>query len=116
MSDSERPEVAAFRELETLVRHLGDELAAFRRRALQAEARAKELESASEGMTPAEALRLRKLEEENAELKKRLSSASERTRQMLDRMRFLRQQQERTPATAGAGAGVGARGGSQKHR
>lgn len=114
MSDSERPEVAAFRELETLVRHLGDELAAFRRRALQAEARAKELESASEGMTPAEALRLRKLEDENAELKKRLSSATERTRQMLDRMRFLRQQQERTPATAGAGAG--ARGGSQKHK
>lgn len=102
MSDSERPEVAAFRELEMLVRHLGDELASFRRRALHAEARARELESASEGMTPAEALRLRKLEEENAELKKRLDSASTRTRQMLERMRFLRQQQER-PITSGGG-------------
>jgi hypothetical protein len=101
VSDSERPDVTAFRELETLVRHLGDELASFRRRALQAEARTKELESASEGMTPAEALRLRKLEDENAELKKRLDSATERTRQMLERMRFLRQQQERPVASGG---------------
>ena len=101
MSDSERPEVAAFHELEMLVRNLGDELASFRKRALSAEARAKELESASEGMTPAEALRLRKLEDENAELRKRLATASERTRQMLDRMRFLRQQHERAPAAPG---------------
>ena len=102
MSDSERPEVAAFRELETLVRHLGDELATFRKRALQAEARAKELESASEGMTPAEALRLRRLEDENSELKKRLGAASERTRQMLERMRFLRQQHEKAATGAGS--------------
>ena len=45
MSDSVRPEQAAFAELEQLVTHLGDELAAFRRRALQAEARLKGLES-----------------------------------------------------------------------
>ena len=114
MSDSERPDVAAFRELETLVRHLGDELASFRRRALQAEARTKELESASEGMTPAEALRLRKLEEENAELKKRLTGASERTRQMLERMRFLRQQQERSAVPAGARSGAGGGGPKRK--
>ena len=49
MSDNEqpsapasvRPELASFRELELLVRHLGDELASFRRRALTAEARLK---------------------------------------------------------------------------
>ena len=35
------------------------------------------------------------LERENAELRSRLDAASERTRQMLERMRFLRQQQER---------------------
>ena len=45
MSDSVRPEIAAFAELEQLVKHLGDELAAFRRRALQAEARLKGLET-----------------------------------------------------------------------
>lgn len=95
MSDSERPEVAAFRELEVLVRHLGDELASFRRRALQAEARARELEAAGAGIGAAEAARLRSLEEENAALHKRLGAATERTRQMLDRVRFLRQQQQR---------------------
>ena len=37
MSDNERHDRTAFRELEVLIRHLGDELASFRRRALQAE-------------------------------------------------------------------------------
>ena len=45
MSDSERPEIATFRDLEQLVRHLGDELAGFRRRALLAESRLRELET-----------------------------------------------------------------------
>jgi len=45
VSDSVRPERAAFAELEQLVKHLGDELASFRRRALQAEARLKSLET-----------------------------------------------------------------------
>ena len=92
-SDSERPEEAAFRELEKLVRHLGEELAAFRRRALQAEARLKTIDaSAVQGRVSPE--RVAKLERENAELKKRLEAARERTRQVLDRVRFLRQQHE----------------------
>ena len=96
MSDSVRPEVTAFRELETLVRHLGDELAGFRRRALLAEARLKEIEA--EGATPAAREqrelgdRVTQLEHENAALKGRLDAALARTRQMLDRVRFIRQQ------------------------
>lgn len=93
MSDSARPDVAAFRELEHLVRSLGDELGAFRRRALQAEARVRELEaggSKNGGRRGASELRA-----ENDDLRKRLATASTRTRQMLDRMRFLRQQSER---------------------
>ncbi len=43
-----RPEVIAFRELDTLVRNLTDQLAGYRRRALAAEARARELEAAVE--------------------------------------------------------------------
>jgi chromosome segregation ATPase len=46
-----RPETAAFRELDTLVRNLSDQLAAFRRRALAAEARTRELEQILAGMT-----------------------------------------------------------------
>ena len=96
MSDSVRPEVAAFRELETLVRHLGDELAGFRRRALLAEARVREVEV--QGAAPEaqhqRALedRVTQLEHENAALKGRLEAATARTKQMLDRVRFIRQQ------------------------
>jgi small-conductance mechanosensitive channel len=100
MSDSERPETVAFRELEQLVRHLGDELAGFRRRALLAESRLRELESED---APSKAQqkrelgdRLTQLEHENAILKGRLESATERTRQMLDRVHFIRQQAQGT--------------------
>jgi hypothetical protein len=100
MSDSERPETVAFRELEQLVRHLGDELAGFRRRALLAESRLRELESED---APSKAQqkrelgdRLTQLEHENAILKGRLESATERTRQMLERVHFIRQQAQGT--------------------
>lgn len=39
-----RPDTAAFRELDTLVRNLSDQLAGYRRRALTAESRSRELE------------------------------------------------------------------------
>lgn len=92
-SDSERPEAPAFNELQQLVRHLGDELASFRRRALQAESRVKAID-ASAGSARVNPERVEKLEMENAELKKRLEAARARTRQVLDRVRFLRQQHE----------------------
>jgi len=93
-SDNELPEAeAAFADLERLVHHLGDELASFRRRALQAEARVKALES-SPGATRTSPERIEKLERENANLKMRLETARARTRQMLERVRFLRQQHE----------------------
>ena len=99
MSDSERPEIAAFRDLEQLVRHLGDELAGFRRRALLAESRLKEFDSEERApdMTQQVALdeRITELEHENAVLRARLESATERTRQMLERVRFIRQQAQK---------------------
>ena len=99
MSDSERPEIAAFRDLEQLVRHLGDELAGFRRRALLAESRLRELESEDQvpDVTQQRALdeRVTELEHENAVLRARLESATERTRQMLERVRFIRQQAQK---------------------
>ena len=110
---------SAFLELQRLVRHMTEELASFRRRAIQAEGRVRELEhalaaaeeraagasAASDGRpgrraaVPAGAAevdpgRVATLEEENGRLRQRLDGATERTRQLLDRMRFLRQQQE----------------------
>ena len=93
MSDSARPEITAFTELEQLVHHLGDELASFRRRALQAEARLKSLESSGvKGVVSPE--RVQFLERENAGLTTRLDAARARTQQMIDRVRFLRQQHD----------------------
>ena len=98
MSDSVRPEIIAFRELETLVRHLGDELAGFRRRALLAESRLREFEG--QGSEPvmqqqrALSDRATQLEHENAALKGRLDDATARTKQMLERVRFIRQQSQ----------------------
>lgn len=97
MSDSARPEITAFTELEQLVHHLGDELASFRRRALQAEARLKSLESTGvKGVVSPE--RVQYLERENAGLTTRLEAARARTQQMIDRVRFLRQQHDGAPA------------------
>ena len=91
MSESVSPERAAFMELEQLVKHLGDELAAFRRRALQAEAKVKGLESTGvRGQVSPE--RLQFLERENEGLHTRLEAARARTQQMIDRVRFLSQQ------------------------
>ena len=92
-SDSDPPEMESFKELQQLVRHLGEELTSFRRRALQAEARMKSVDGSSGGtkVTPE---RVERLELENAELRKRVETARARTRQVLERVRFLRQQHE----------------------
>jgi hypothetical protein len=91
MSAQERPDVAALRELETLVRNLIEELAAFRKRALSAEAKVKGYESAS-GSGAKTGARLATLEEENASLRVRLDKAKSSSKGMLERVRFLRQQ------------------------
>jgi len=138
-----RPDTIAFRELDTLVRNLSDQLAGYRRRALSAESRTRELEQLvaerdgtlievrADGLrsTQARALleaKVRELEakaelakaevvrvqsafaaaaeaatpqavdsvlaRENERLRARLSEAGEKTRQLGERARFLRQQ------------------------
>ena len=80
-------------ELNALVRHLADDLASFRRRALVAEARVKEIESQEAGSVNVDLVtRCSELERENERLRSRLDSAGTRAKQMLDRVRFLRQQ------------------------
>lgn len=94
MSDPAAPESdssLAFRELETLVRNLGEELSVFRKRAHAAEARLKALGATPAGDASAEE-RVAALDTENARLRARLSEAGTKTRTMLDRVRFLRQQ------------------------
>lgn len=87
------PESAAFNDLDKLVHRLIEELASFRKRALQAEARLKAYESVSKGEAPTPE-RARALQKENQDLKHRLEVADTRAKAMLDRVRFLRQQHE----------------------
>jgi len=95
MSDNEASELQTFRELEALVHHLVEELASFRRRALRAEARLRELEGTStpsEGNVVISSDRVAELERENESLRERLDGARGRTKQIFDRVHFLRQQ------------------------
>ena len=92
---TERSEVKAFRELETLVRSLGEELAVFRRRALEAEAKLKDGGGAPQRAKPGAP------GSEVEVLRTRLARAEERVKQMMDRVRFLRQQVQSQVAGAG---------------
>jgi outer membrane murein-binding lipoprotein Lpp len=93
MSDPAQASSNAIRDLDVLVRHLADELAAFRRRALTAESRLKEVESHEGGVIALDlSARVTQLEKENEKLRSKLEAATARTKQMLDRVRFLRQQ------------------------
>ena len=93
MSDNAQIDRHPMQELNALVRHLADDLAGFRRRALVAEARLKEIESHEVGAVNVDLVaRCSELERENEKLQTRLEAASARAKQMLDRVRFLRQQ------------------------
>ena len=88
MSSSESPELEALNELEDVIRHVSDELAAWRRRALKAEGE----RPGPGGESEAARERLRALEAENEELKQRLEAARARLRDLLKRLSFLEEQ------------------------
>ncbi len=90
-SAGERPELDALHELEEVLHHLADELGAWRRRALTAEARvAEQLRSQDVGDTSM--LRMRELEEENQALEQRLGTARARLAELVGRLSFLEEQ------------------------
>ena len=82
----------AFQELEQLVRSLGEELARFRKRAMQAEARVKSAATSGETGDLFTSDKIVALEAENRDLRERLEQAAGRMRSTLDRVTFLRQQ------------------------
>lgn len=97
---TERPELRAFRELEGLVRNLGEELAMFRRRALEAEARLKDGGGAAPRQKGGSGASSGSQSEVEV-LRTRLARAEERVKQMMDRVRFLRQQVQAQVTGAG---------------
>ena len=82
----------AIRELETLVHHLAEELASFRRRALVAEAKLRDTDGTGNGDSVDATQRMAELEQANEQLRAQLAAVTSRAAQMLDRARFLRQQ------------------------
>ncbi len=97
MSDSERPDLLALEELQRLLATLGEEMVVLRRRAQQAEARIKELEGVESAPSASGAdgdRHANSMARENEVLRARVRTARERTRGLLQRVRFLRQQHE----------------------
>ena len=90
MSNADRPEFKALAELERVLRHVQEELAAWRRRALKAEAGRQELDIAHDIVAARE--RILDLERENADMDGRLGAARDRVEALLARLRFLEEQ------------------------
>ncbi len=94
MSGHARPDPEPLPELTRLVRALGEELAGYRKRAHAAEARLRTLEERVVQVTGVTSEQVMELERENAELRERVAVARDRTRRMLARVRFLKQQRD----------------------
>jgi hypothetical protein len=88
----ERPDLDALRELEDVLRHLTEELAGWRRRALTAEAKASDAARFAED-GDAGVGRLKALEDANRNLEQRLVTARAQVHEILGRLAFLGQQQ-----------------------
>jgi hypothetical protein len=89
-SNADKPEYQALAELERVIGHVTEELAAWRRRALKAEAHRGELGGDHDAVTSRE--RIVDLESHNADIAGRLAAARERVEQLLGRLRFLEEQ------------------------
>lgn len=90
MSDSASPEFTALAGLEDVIRHVSDELASWRRRALKAEAERGGLGPDHDVVALKE--RIVSLEGQNSEMTQRLEAARSRLQDLLKRLRFLEEQ------------------------
>jgi hypothetical protein len=94
----ERPDFRALDELEQLLRHVGEELAAWRRRSLKAEAELQDFKTKGTGPAGPELVQSRQrvidLEVENQVLRQRIEAARERVASIESRLTFLSQDRE----------------------
>lgn len=108
MSDRESlPESHPLPQLVQLVHHLGEELATFRKRALAAEARLRDIDTSSRSGDLFAEQRAADLARENADLQARLQFATDQTQAILAQLRFLRQQAERPVSGSQVAVGNG---------
>jgi len=92
-SNYERPDLAALSELEQLLRHLGEEVAGWRRRTLKAEAELQEARTRGGALAGPELLQARQrvieLEVKNQALRQRIEGARARLQSLSSRLAFL---------------------------
>ena len=98
----QRPDLKAVDDLERVLRHVSEELAAWRRRALTAEAELQEAQAHSGVLAGPELKEARQrvvaLETDNQALRQRIDAAKERLRALGARLSFLEQQSGGTAA------------------
>jgi hypothetical protein len=113
--DGERVDAPVLDQLETILRHVADELASWRARALKAETDLKE-SLGGKGPAPVKLdpeikSRVADLEQENKTLRQRVEAARGRVHDLLSRLTFLEEQARETPGNGG-GRGSGTTRGS----
>ena len=112
--DGERADAEVLDQLETILRHVADELAMWRARAIKAEADLKD--GGGRGATSAakpdlEARsRAAELEQENKQLRLRVDAARGRVQDLASRLAFLEEQARETVGSVRAGSASGAAG------
>ncbi|HEX4602112.1 MAG TPA: hypothetical protein VH116_12015 [Gemmatimonadales bacterium] len=102
-------------QLETILRHVADELASWRARALKAETDLKESAGGKGAvlakLDPEIKSRVADLEQENKTLRQRVEVARGRVQDLLSRLTFLEEQARETPGNGGGrGSGAAPRG------
>jgi hypothetical protein len=111
--DGERVDGRVLDQLETVLRHVADELAGWRARALKAESELKEtgIRGAGAGTATkpdAETRgRVTDLEQENKTLRQRVEAARVRVHDLLSRLTFLEEQARQTGGNGGGTGGGG---------
>jgi len=113
--DGERADARALEQLETVLRHVADELAAWHARALKTEGELREHQgqprgAASGRLDPEVRNRIADLEQENKQLRQRVEAARTRVGELLGRLTFL-EDQAREPGGGNGGGRAGGGGG-----
>jgi hypothetical protein len=107
--DGERADAQVVDQLETILRHVADELATWRARALKAEGELKESGARAGGASakpdPETRGRVIDLEQENKALRQRVEAARLRVHDLLSRLTFLEEQARETAGNGGSRAG-----------
>ena len=111
--DGERSDAQVLDQLETILRHVADELGVWRARAVKAEGELKEAAAGRSGSAKPDAEtrgRVSDLEQENKALRQRVDAARIRVHDLLSRLTFLEEQAREAGGngrTGGGGRGAG---------